>query len=86
MTPPGPRAQRPQPGPARLPRARRVRRDPYAGLVEAVHGARRGLGFDVEVRETNDEAEMIRWLHEAADGRSRSFSTPALHALLVRHA
>ena len=27
------------------------------------------LGFDVEVRETNDEGEMIRWLHEAADGR-----------------
>ena len=26
------------------------------------------LGFDVEVRETNDEGEMIRWLHEAADG------------------
>jgi 3-dehydroquinate dehydratase-2 len=27
------------------------------------------LGFAVEVRETNDEAEMIRWLHEAADGK-----------------
>lgn len=29
-------------------------------------GAR--LGLDVEVRQTDDEAEMIGWLHEAADG------------------
>jgi 3-dehydroquinate dehydratase-2 len=28
-----------------------------------------GLGLDVEVRQTDDEAEMIGWLHEAADGR-----------------
>jgi 3-dehydroquinate dehydratase-2 len=27
------------------------------------------LGLDVEVRETNDEGELIRWLHEAADGK-----------------
>ena len=26
------------------------------------------LGLDVEVRQTDDEAEMIRWIHEAADG------------------
>ena len=26
------------------------------------------LGFEVEVRETNDEGELIGWLHEAADG------------------
>ena len=25
------------------------------------------LGLDVEVRQTDDEAEMIRWVHEAAD-------------------
>jgi 3-dehydroquinate dehydratase len=25
------------------------------------------LGLDVEVRQTDDEAEMVRWLHEAAD-------------------
>jgi 3-dehydroquinate dehydratase II len=40
----------------------------YQGLVEACRKAGADLGFDVEVRETNDEAEMIRWLHEAADG------------------
>ncbi len=41
----------------------------YAGLVEACSKLGAELGFDVEVRETNDEGELIRWLHEAADGR-----------------
>ncbi|GAA1894811.1 type II 3-dehydroquinate dehydratase [Streptomyces sodiiphilus] len=41
----------------------------YAGLVERCAAAGRELGLDVEVRETNDEGELIGWLHEAADGR-----------------
>jgi 3-dehydroquinate dehydratase-2 len=40
----------------------------YAGLVERCTALGKELGLDVEVRETNDEGEMIRWLHEAADG------------------
>ena len=41
----------------------------YAGLVERVHrGSARSSASTVEVRETNDEGELIRWLHEAADG------------------
>ena len=40
----------------------------YRALVEACREAGAELGFDVEVRETNDEGELIRWLHEAADG------------------
>ncbi|MCF3962571.1 type II 3-dehydroquinate dehydratase [Streptomyces fuscigenes] len=40
----------------------------YKGLVESCEETGRELGLDVEVRETNDEGEMIRWLHEAADG------------------
>ncbi|KQX47996.1 MULTISPECIES: type II 3-dehydroquinate dehydratase [unclassified Streptomyces] len=40
----------------------------YKGLVESCRALGAELGFDVEVRETNDEGEMIRWLHEAADG------------------
>ncbi|CAG7655270.1 type II 3-dehydroquinate dehydratase [Actinacidiphila bryophytorum] len=40
----------------------------YAGLVEQCRKTGAELGFDVEVRETNDEAELIGWLHEAADG------------------
>lgn len=41
----------------------------YAGLVEQCRKVGADLGLDVEVRETNDEAELIGWLHEAADGR-----------------
>ncbi|MER5889063.1 type II 3-dehydroquinate dehydratase [Streptomyces sp. NPDC001941] len=40
----------------------------YAGLVRACQELGEELGLDVEVRETNDEGELIRWLHEAADG------------------
>ncbi|MFH8619760.1 type II 3-dehydroquinate dehydratase [Streptomyces sp. NPDC017979] len=40
----------------------------YAGLVEACRTLGAELGLDVEVRETNDEGELVRWLHEAADG------------------
>jgi 3-dehydroquinate dehydratase-2 len=41
----------------------------YTGLVEECGRLGKELGFDVEVRETNDEGELVRWLHEAADGR-----------------
>ena len=41
----------------------------YAGLVAACAKTGAELGFRVEVRETNDEGELIRWLHEAADGK-----------------
>lgn len=41
----------------------------YAGLVARCTELGRELGLAVEVRETNDEGEMIRWLHEAADGK-----------------
>ncbi len=41
----------------------------YAELVRICEETGRDLGFAVDVRETNDEAELIRWLHEAADGR-----------------
>ncbi|RDG38722.1 type II 3-dehydroquinate dehydratase [Streptomyces corynorhini] len=40
----------------------------YEGLVDACRTLGAELGLDVEVRETNDEGELIRWLHEAADG------------------
>lgn len=39
----------------------------YAGLVKACEALGAELGLDVEVRETNDEGELVRWLHEAAD-------------------
>lgn len=48
-----------------------------ADLVEA--GERWGaeLGLDVEVRQTDDESQMVGWLHEAVDTRSDVVINPA---------
>ncbi|MFW6204902.1 MAG: type II 3-dehydroquinate dehydratase, partial [Actinomycetota bacterium] len=35
------------------------------------------LGLDVEVRQTDDEAELVRWLHEAADAAIPVVLNPA---------
>lgn len=35
------------------------------------------LGLAVEVRQTNDEAELIGWLHEAADAQAPVILNPA---------
>lgn len=37
----------------------------------------RELGLDADVRQTNDEAELIGWLHEAADGQIPVILNPA---------
>lgn len=39
----------------------------HAELAETCVGTGRELGLDVEVRQTDDESELVRWLHEAAD-------------------
>jgi 3-dehydroquinate dehydratase-2 len=39
----------------------------YAELVAACAKAGGELGLDVEVRQTDSEAELVGWLHEAAD-------------------
>ena len=39
----------------------------HAQLAEHLVGTGRGMGLDVEVRQTDHEGEMIGWLHEAAD-------------------
>jgi 3-dehydroquinate dehydratase-2 len=39
----------------------------YMDLVSAVTSLGANLGFDADVRQTNDEAELIGWLHEAID-------------------
>lgn len=50
---------------------------PYAELVRhcAMWGA--DLGLDVEVRQTDDEAELVGWLHEAADDATAVVLNPA---------
>ena len=49
----------------------------YAALVKACVELGEELGFEVDVRETNDEGEMVRWLHEAADYRNPVIINPA---------
>ncbi|SHJ15395.1 3-dehydroquinate dehydratase [Tessaracoccus bendigoensis DSM 12906] len=39
----------------------------YADLAEHLVETGRGMGLEVEVRQSDSEAEMIGWLHEAAD-------------------
>lgn len=39
----------------------------YADLVVLCTACADGLGMTADVRQTDDEAEMIGWLHEAAD-------------------
>ena len=47
--------------------------DLVARCVEA--GA--ALGLEVEVRQTDDEAELVRWLHDAADASTPVVLNPA---------
>jgi 3-dehydroquinate dehydratase-2 len=49
----------------------------YDDLSALCREAGRRLGLHVEVRETSDEAELIDWLHEAADGRHPIVLNPA---------
>ena len=39
----------------------------FAGLVAACGKAGAELGLEVDVRQTDDEAELVGWLHAAAD-------------------
>jgi 3-dehydroquinate dehydratase II len=49
----------------------------YADLEAACVDAGRELGLDVEVRQTDDEATLIGWLHEAADTATPVVLNPA---------
>jgi 3-dehydroquinate dehydratase II len=39
----------------------------YAQLVDVVETTGRELQMDVQVRQTDDEGELVRWVHAAAD-------------------
>lgn len=39
----------------------------YEELASSIVDEAAGLGLQAEVRQTNDESELIEWLHEAAD-------------------
>lgn len=49
----------------------------FAGLVTACQETGKELGFDVEVRQTDDEAELVGWLHAAADAAIPVVLNPA---------
>ncbi|GAA0625912.1 type II 3-dehydroquinate dehydratase [Sporichthya brevicatena] len=49
----------------------------HAGLVTACQETGKELGLSVEVRQTDDEAELVRWLHEAADAAIPVILNPA---------
>lgn len=49
----------------------------YPELVDQVSSLGVELGFEVDVRATNDEAELIGWIHEAVDTKSAVVLNPA---------
>jgi 3-dehydroquinate dehydratase II len=49
----------------------------FGDLVEACRASGRTLGLDVEVRQTEDEGELIRWVHEAIDAKTPLVLNPA---------
>lgn len=48
----------------------------YADLAEMCRRAGADLGLDVEVRQTDAEAEMLGWLHAAADEQAAVVLNP----------
>jgi len=49
----------------------------YAELVANLGQLGSQIGLEIEVRQTNDEAELITWLHEAVDAKSNVVINPA---------
>jgi 3-dehydroquinate dehydratase-2 len=48
-----------------------------ADLTEICQRDGRALGLDVDVRQTDDEAELVGWVHEAIDARTPMVLNPA---------
>ncbi|MFG1911144.1 type II 3-dehydroquinate dehydratase [Kribbella sp. NPDC048928] len=49
----------------------------FAELVGVCEKTAAELGLEVEVRQTDDETELVHWLHEAADARTPVVLNPA---------
>lgn len=61
----------------------------YADLTELCRRTGKELGVEVEVRQTDAEAELVGWLHDAADRRVPVVLNPAgwsHYAVVVRDA
>jgi 3-dehydroquinate dehydratase II len=46
-------------------------------VARACRDTGRALGLDVDFRQTDDESELVHWVHEAADGRIPVVLNPA---------
>lgn len=49
----------------------------FAELVGVCEKTAAELGLEVDVRQTDDETELVHWLHEAADARTPVVLNPA---------
>jgi 3-dehydroquinate dehydratase-2 len=49
----------------------------YPQLVELITSSARDLGFEADVRQSDQESEIISWLHEAADSNTPVIINPA---------
>ncbi|MEY3156785.1 MAG: hypothetical protein RL057_275 [Actinomycetota bacterium] len=49
----------------------------YDDICLTVENAARDLGFAVDIRQSNDEAEIVNWLHQAADNKTPVIFNPA---------
>ncbi|NBR64383.1 MAG: type II 3-dehydroquinate dehydratase [Micrococcales bacterium] len=49
----------------------------YTDLVNACTSKAQDLGLSADVRQTNDEAELISWIHEAIDSKIDVILNPA---------
>jgi 3-dehydroquinate dehydratase-2 len=49
----------------------------YPKLVELIKASAKELGIDVDVRQSDQESEIIGWLHEAADSNTPVIINPA---------
>ena len=59
----------------------------YAELVQLIEGAAAELGVDVQVRQTDSEAELLGWVFEAADAGDPVVINPGgwSHTSVVLH-
>lgn len=49
----------------------------YQDICRVVEDAAQELGFSVDIKQSNDEAELVNWLHEAADQKIPVVFNPA---------
>jgi 3-dehydroquinate dehydratase II len=59
----------------------------YPALVELLERAGRELQMDVQIRQTDDEGQLLRWIHEATDAGDPIVINPGgwSHTSVVLH-